>query len=60
MNGVEACKLIRSNEAAITETIPLAILGVTGNALSEDVSEFTSAGCDEVLYLQFYTLAPLF
>lgn len=47
MTGVESARKIREVSSAGIEK-PL-IFGVTGNALSEDVSEFKLAGCNEVI-----------
>ena len=48
MNGVEATRQIRSNDLKVGRGGTL-IFGLTGNALSEDVSEFKLSGCDEIL-----------
>ena len=47
MNGVDAASAIRREEerSAIPRVV---IIGVTGNALSEDLLDFKLAGCDEV------------
>lgn len=47
MNGMEATSLIRQAELAKGRS-GLCIIGLTGNALSEDVAEFRLSGCDEV------------
>jgi CheY-like chemotaxis protein len=48
MNGVEAVRAIRELDPIVDQKRRVIIFGLTGNALSEDVSEFIEAGCDEV------------
>jgi len=45
MNGIEATKAIRLLGEFGAH---VRIIGMTGNALTEDVEKFISAGCDEV------------
>ncbi len=48
MSGIEVAKKVRENEHYGTSAA-LAIIGITGNALQEDVEEFLRAGADHVL-----------
>jgi len=48
MTGIEATSMIRRTDRESGSKSWRRIIGLTGNALSEDVSEFVLAGCDEV------------
>ena len=43
MNGPDACKIIRNTNKLIP------IIGVSGNILDDDVSNFISSGANEVI-----------
>ena len=45
MNGIDATAAIRKLGEFGGKVV---IIGVTGNALAEDVAQFITAGCDEV------------
>ncbi len=49
MTGLEATRLIRIQELEHGGKFAAKIVGLTGNALEVDVSDFMQAGCDEVL-----------
>jgi CheY-like chemotaxis protein len=49
MNGVEAAAAIRQHDLVHGRSDNPRILGLTGNAASEDVAQFQRAGCDDVL-----------
>jgi len=50
MSGVDAVMAIRQEEER--SVLPrVTIVGVTGNALTEDLLDFKLAGCDEVILL---------
>jgi hypothetical protein len=48
MNGVDAVRAIRKHENDYGRR-NARIVGVTGNALSDDVEEFIGAGCNKVI-----------
>lgn len=49
MNGVEAAAAIRRQDFKSGRSDGPRILGLTGNAGSEDVAQFRQSGCDDVL-----------
>ena len=51
MNGIDATALIRQM-GEFGKSVR--IIGVTGNALTEDVAKFINAGCDEVYSLSIF------